>query len=232
MRERSRNRPRPGRERQALTVSVLEGASSPVVTKTLNALVSIFNYASTNYGPLAERDCGLAIFPRGGLGGGTALGQTLASEDDPLTIVHEMLHWWTNPGTPAWFREGVHSYIALKLLAESTSMDAATFEAFLRGSSRSGGGSSSARAGSLRSRIPRTPTSGTRAAETFMPMPLYLRSNWTKISGPGIRFPPWNAFLPKSAGLDPGGRSTRPAEDGRSYRADQGYHGIRGWAFF
>jgi hypothetical protein len=118
---------------QALTVSVLEGASSPSVTKTLRALVSIFDYASTNYGPLAERDCGLAIFPRGGLGGGTALGQTLASDDDPLTIAHEMLHWWTNPGTPAWFREGVHSYISLKLLAESTSMDAATFEAFLRG---------------------------------------------------------------------------------------------------
>lgn len=117
----------------ALAVSVLEGASGPAVTRTLNALVSIFNYASTNYGPLAGRDCGLAIFPRGGLGGGTALGQTLASEDNPLTIVHEMLHWWTNPGTPAWFREGVHSYIALKLLAESTSMDAATFEAFLRG---------------------------------------------------------------------------------------------------
>ncbi len=118
---------------QTLTVSVLEGASSPAVTQTLRALVSIFNYALTTYGPLAGRDCGLAIFPRGGLGGGTALGQTLASEDDPLTIVHEMLHWWTNPRTPAWFREGVHSYIALKLLAESTSMDASTFESFLRG---------------------------------------------------------------------------------------------------
>jgi hypothetical protein len=118
---------------QSLTISVLEGASSPAVSQTLHTLTAVFNYASTHYGTLAGRECGLAIFPHGGIGGGTALGQTLASDDDTLTIVHEMLHWWTNPGAPAWFREGVHSYIALRLLAESSGMDPATFEAAIRG---------------------------------------------------------------------------------------------------
>jgi hypothetical protein len=61
---------------------------------------------------------GIVVFPDGTIGGGTALGFDLASEENLPTIVHEMLHWWSNPNAPVWFREGVHSYISVKLMAK------------------------------------------------------------------------------------------------------------------
>jgi predicted metalloprotease with PDZ domain len=58
----------------------------------------------------------VGIFRRGALGGGTAFFHTLAAEESPSIAVHEMLHWWTNFTTPAWFREGAHTYMATRLL--------------------------------------------------------------------------------------------------------------------
>jgi hypothetical protein len=82
--------------------------------------------ASDENAPPAET-YGVVVFPRGSIGGGTALGFDIASEESLPTIVHEMLHWWTNPGVPAWFREGVHSYVSIKLMAE---LDLITTEDF------------------------------------------------------------------------------------------------------
>jgi len=104
-------------------IGILEGASGLTAPKIIETVKAIFRLAWEHYGPLDDQEFGLAIFPRGSLGGGTALFSTLASDDDPVTIVHEMLHWWTNFQAPAWFREGVHSYIVLKLLADNGLFD-------------------------------------------------------------------------------------------------------------
>jgi len=45
--------------------------------------------------------------------------------------VHEMLHWWTNFQVPAWFREGVHTYLASKLLVKLGIIDASLFKTTL-----------------------------------------------------------------------------------------------------
>jgi len=110
-------------EGKVFRIGILEGASALTTPKIIETAKAVFRLAWSHYGPLDDREFGIAIFPRGRLGGGTALFSTLASEDDPVTIVHEMLHWWTNFQAPAWFREGVHSYIVLKLLADNGLFD-------------------------------------------------------------------------------------------------------------
>jgi hypothetical protein len=109
-------------------IGVLEGASALTVPKIIETAKAVFRLAWDHYGPLDDQEFGLAIFPHGSLGGGTALYSTLASEENPVTIVHEMLHWWTNFQAPAWFREGVHSYIVLKLLADNGIFDQARLQ--------------------------------------------------------------------------------------------------------
>jgi hypothetical protein len=76
---------------------------------------------------------GVVVFPDGSIGGGTALGSDLASEESLPTIVHEMLHWWTNPSVPAWFREGVHSYMAIKMMAELDLISTEEFRKTIQG---------------------------------------------------------------------------------------------------
>jgi hypothetical protein len=82
---------------------------------------------------LPSETYGVVVFPCGAIGGGTALGFDLASEEDLPTIVHEMLHWWTNASAPAWFREGVHSYIAVRMMADLGLLTAEGFLEAVRG---------------------------------------------------------------------------------------------------
>lgn len=100
----------------AFTIAVLDDTSPLSALPSVEALKAAFRYAWATFGPLDGRTFGVAIFRRGALGGGTALFHTLAAEESPSIAVHEMLHWWTNFTTPAWFREGVHTYMATRLL--------------------------------------------------------------------------------------------------------------------
>jgi len=136
---------------------VLRGAILDGVTKIdglslRRALTTIFRSALERFGParlgapggskgqgggpdpgIPSETYGVVVFPEGAIGGGTALGFDLASEEDLPTIVHEMLHWWTNPSAPAWFREGVHSYVAVKMMMEQGLMTTAGFLEAMRG---------------------------------------------------------------------------------------------------
>ncbi len=95
---------------------ILDGVGQNQREKIEEATKAVFEYALKTFGNLNAWEFGLAVFPRGALGGGTTLGTTIATEDDLLTAVHELLHLWTNFQTPAWFREGVHTYMAARIL--------------------------------------------------------------------------------------------------------------------
>ena len=100
------------------TIAVLDDTSPLDALPSMEAVKAAFRRAWTDIGPLDGRTFGLLILKKGTFGGGTALHHTLAAEESPSIAVHEMLHWWTNYTTPAWFREGVHTYIATKWLQE------------------------------------------------------------------------------------------------------------------
>jgi hypothetical protein len=108
-----------------LTGGILDGVTKVDGRALRRALPAVFKAGLERIGPARLlvppgmlESYGVAVFPDGTIGGGTALGFDLASEESLPTIVHEMLHWWTNPNAPAWFREGVHSYISVSLMAE------------------------------------------------------------------------------------------------------------------
>ena len=124
-------------EGRILRGAILEGVTRIDGNGLRRALTSVFRSGLERFGPIRRviqrtmepegpkpdqkglaETYGVAVFPDGTIGGGTALGFDLASEESLPTIIHEMLHWWTNHGAPAWFREGVHSYISIKLMAE------------------------------------------------------------------------------------------------------------------
>ncbi|MGB8953088.1 MAG: hypothetical protein WCC06_10545 [Candidatus Aminicenantales bacterium] len=113
-------------------IAVIEGTFEKSSRRSMEAMKAIFLYAWQTFGPLDVQEFGLAVFPRESIGGGTALGYTLATEDYWITAVHEMLHWWTNPHTPAWFREGVHTYISAKILVRLGLISHAEFMQFLK----------------------------------------------------------------------------------------------------
>lgn len=113
-------------------IAVLEGAGERGREKIDEAARQVFEYAVRTFGPPAGREVGMALFPLGSIGGGTALGTTIATEDDYLTAVHELLHLWTNPFTPAWFREGVHTYMSARLLRDLGILKPREFELFLQ----------------------------------------------------------------------------------------------------
>jgi hypothetical protein len=116
---------------QTLKIAVLDGTSDLAAQQSVEAAKAIFQYGWTSIGPLEGQAFGLAFFPRGTIGGGTALFHSMASEEDLLTAVHEMLHWWTNITAPAWFREGVHTYLAWKLLVKLGILNASQLQAAL-----------------------------------------------------------------------------------------------------
>jgi hypothetical protein len=113
-------------------IAVLEGAGERDREKVDEAARQVFEYAVRTFGPPAGREVGMALFPAGSLGGGTALGTTIATEDDFLTAAHELLHLWTNPFTPAWFREGIHSYMGVRILRDLGILKEKEFELFLQ----------------------------------------------------------------------------------------------------
>ena len=98
------------------TIAVLDDAAPLDALPSVEAVKAAFRHAWTAIGPLEGRTFGVLILRKGALGGGTALHHSLAAEESPSIAVHELLHWWTNYTAPAWFREGVHTYIATKLL--------------------------------------------------------------------------------------------------------------------
>ena len=116
---------------QTLKIAVLDGTSDLAAQQSVEAVKAIFQYAWTSFGPLEGQAFGLAIFPNATIGGGTALYYSMASEEDLFTAVHEMLHWWTNIPAPAWFREGVHTYLAWKLLVKLGILDPSQLQAAL-----------------------------------------------------------------------------------------------------
>jgi hypothetical protein len=114
-----------------LKIAVLDGTSDLATQQSVEAVKAIFQYAWISFGPLEGQAFGLAFFPKGSIGGGTALYHSMASEEDLFTAVHEMLHWWTNITAPAWFREGVHTYLAWKLLIKLDILDPSQLQAAL-----------------------------------------------------------------------------------------------------
>jgi hypothetical protein len=115
------------------TIAVLDDTSPLDALPSVEAVKAAFRYAWTAIGPLDGRTFGMLILRKGSFGGGTALHHTLAAEESPSIAVHEMLHWWTNYTTPAWFREGVHTYIATKLLQKLGIIGAEEMRAALQG---------------------------------------------------------------------------------------------------
>jgi hypothetical protein len=115
------------------TIAVLDDATPLSALPSVEALKAAFRYAWATFGPLEGRTFGVAIFRRGALGGGTAFFHTLAAEESPSIAVHEMLHWWTNFATPAWFREGVHTYLATRLLEKLGVITAEDLKSALEG---------------------------------------------------------------------------------------------------
>jgi hypothetical protein len=112
-------------EGRILTGGILDGVTKVDGRALRRALTAVFKAGLERLGPVRPiapagltESYGVVVFPDGTIGGGTALGFDLASEESLPTIVHEMLHWWTNHSAPAWFREGVHSYISVSLMAE------------------------------------------------------------------------------------------------------------------
>lgn len=89
---------------------------------------AVFRYAWRAFGALDGDEFCLGVLPRGSIGGGTALGYALATEENPVTAVHELLHWWTNDNVPAWFREGVHEYMAPAVMLRMGLLKADEFE--------------------------------------------------------------------------------------------------------
>lgn len=116
---------------QIFKIAVLQGTSDLAAQQSVEAVKAIFQYAWTSFSPLEGQAFGLAFFPNGSIGGGTALYHSMASEEDLFTAVHEMLHWWTNIFAPAWFREGVHTYLAWKLLVKLGIIDSSQLQAAL-----------------------------------------------------------------------------------------------------
>ena len=119
-------------EGKALKIAVLDGTSDLATQQSVEAIKAIFQYAWTSFGPLEGQAFGVAFLPNGSIGGGTALFHSMASEEDLFTAVHEMLHWWTNIPAPAWFREGVHTYLAWKLLVKLGILDPSQLQAALK----------------------------------------------------------------------------------------------------
>jgi len=113
-------------------VGIIEGVYDVDLTEAITTLKSVFHDAWNDCGQLAADNFGIAVVPSKSIGGGTSLGFTIISENNWITIVHEMLHWWTNYRSPAWFREGVHTYMAAKILLRSGLIDQLQFNLFIK----------------------------------------------------------------------------------------------------
>ena len=112
-------------------VGIMEGAYDVDLTEAITTLKSVFHDAWNDCGQLDADNFGIAVVPGKSIGGGTSLGFTIISENNWITIVHEMLHWWTNRCSPAWFREGVHTYISAKILTRLGLLSQNQFDSFL-----------------------------------------------------------------------------------------------------
>jgi len=112
-------------------VGIIEGVYDVDLTEAITTLKSVFHDAWNDCGQLVAGNFGIAVVPSKSIGGGTSLGFTVISENNWITIVHEMLHWWTNRRSPAWFREGVHTYMAAKILLRSGLIDQLQFNLFI-----------------------------------------------------------------------------------------------------
>lgn len=112
-------------------VGIIEGVYDVDLTEALTTLKSVFHDAWNDCGQLAANNFGIAVVPGKSIGGGTSLGFTIISENNWITIVHEMLHWWTNRRSPAWFREGIHTYISAKILTRLGLLSQDQFDSFL-----------------------------------------------------------------------------------------------------
>ncbi len=113
-----------------LAVAAVDGVT--VGEKEIEGILSVFQKAWLDCGPLPNRQFAIAIFPPGALGGGTALGPTLASENHMMTVIHELLHWWTDHRLPAWFREGAHAFLSLKIMADRGLVDQREYDAEIK----------------------------------------------------------------------------------------------------
>lgn len=114
---------------KSFRIAVFDGVPADQAAASIEALKKIFSTAWDRYGDLDGTEFGVGLFPHGSIGGGTALGLSLIGEDRLLTLIHEMLHWWTNFLAPAWFREGAHDYIALRLMVEHGILTAEAYRA-------------------------------------------------------------------------------------------------------
>jgi hypothetical protein len=116
---------------KTVSVCIINGVKADNDRRISGSIDQILTIASEKYGQLQGQYYGLAVFPYKSIGGGTALGLTLATEEDPIMAVHEVLHWWTNNNMPAWFREGVHTYMAARIMNRNGLLSMQEFNGFL-----------------------------------------------------------------------------------------------------
>ncbi len=103
-------------EEASIQIAVLERPGELDIPWIVDSIISMFRYAWHDIGPLEHHDFGIAIFPKGSLPqpGWTRFSSIVV--DNPGYIPpHEVLHFWMNNNTPAWFREGVLEYMSRKI---------------------------------------------------------------------------------------------------------------------
>ncbi len=117
---------------KSFRIGIIAGVYDVELADAVTTLKSIFNDAWNDCGQLDADNFGIVVVPSKSIGGGTSLGFAIISENNWITIVHEMLHWWTNRRSPAWFREGVHTYISAKMLTRLGLLSQDQFDSFLK----------------------------------------------------------------------------------------------------
>jgi hypothetical protein len=104
-------------EEASIQIAVLERPGEQDFPWIVNSITSMFQYAWRNIGPLKVHDFGIAIFPKGSLPmPGWTRFSSIVVDNPGYAPPHEILHFWMNNNTPAWFREGVLEYMSRKLV--------------------------------------------------------------------------------------------------------------------
>jgi len=113
-------------------VVVIEGTTLSGGKESLDRINLLFKYAFQNFGPLEGEEYSLILFPKGSIGGYALTRHSLASEQQWMIPVHEILHWWSNLSAPVWLLEGVHSYVAEKMSLKFGLSNEYLFNLYLR----------------------------------------------------------------------------------------------------
>lgn len=120
-------------EGACLQLAIFDRPGSLNITRIEKSISSIFQYAWRQIGPLPGADFGLAVFPKGSLSqpGWFRYPYSLVDNVEHASP-HEILHFWMNNNSPAWFREGVLEYMSQKFLIYVGILNDAALRIWLR----------------------------------------------------------------------------------------------------